>query len=195
MPASEPIVRGAILQELWIAARYGREYANAALRAAGVEPDEYGFLSFIGVMQPVTRTRLSQATGMRRTTVRDVVARRIERGQIAERPNPGDGRSTLLVLTPVGQEIFDRCSTPSSPSWTPRSPATCMDTRTRCTACASRSRCSVAGRRRSDGRTTTQRSSSARVKSMIQFVSHVRPPSSENACSQRGVVVVTRDQT
>ena len=29
--------------------------------------------------------------------------------------------------------------------------------------------------------------SRARVKSMIQFVSHVSPPSSENACSQRGV--------
>ena len=35
--------------------------------------------------------------------------------------------------------------------------------------------------------------SRARVKSMIQFVSHVSPPSSENACSQRGVGVVTPD--
>ena len=35
--------------------------------------------------------------------------------------------------------------------------------------------------------------SSARVKSMIQFVSHVSPPSSENACSHRGVGVVTPD--
>ena len=34
---------------------------------------------------------------------------------------------------------------------------------------------------------------SARLKSMIQFVSHVSPSSSENACSQRGVGVVTPD--
>ena len=36
-------------------------------------------------------------------------------------------------------------------------------------------------------------SSSPRVKSMTQFVSHVSPPSSENACSHRGVGVVTPD--
>ena len=32
-----------------------------------------------------------------------------------------------------------------------------------------------------------------RVKSLIQFVSHVSPPSVENACSQRGDAVSTRD--
>src|SRR4029078_7509768 len=36
---------------------------------------------------------------------------------------------------------------------------------------------------------------SAGVKSITQFVSHVLPPSSENACSHRGVEVVTPDQT
>src|SRR6185503_218114 len=35
---------------------------------------------------------------------------------------------------------------------------------------------------------------SAGVKSITQFVSHVRPPSSENACSHRGVGVVMPDQ-
>ena len=34
----------------------------------------------------------------------------------------------------------------------------------------------------------------AGVKSITQFVSQVSPPSSEKACSQRGVGVVTRDQ-
>ncbi len=45
---------------------------------------------------------------MRRTTVRDLVARLIERGHVREDPNPRDGRSTLLTLTPAGQDIFDR---------------------------------------------------------------------------------------
>jgi hypothetical protein len=35
---------------------------------------------------------------------------------------------------------------------------------------------------------------SVRVKSMVQFVSQVTPPSVENACSQRGVGVATPDQ-
>jgi MarR family transcriptional regulator for hemolysin len=108
MQATEPIVRGAILQELLVAARYGLEVADGALRAAGVEPREYGSLSFVGTLQPVTRSSLARAMGVRRTTVRDVVARLIERGHVEEYPNPRDGRSTLLTLTPAGQDIYDR---------------------------------------------------------------------------------------
>jgi DNA-binding MarR family transcriptional regulator len=74
----------------------------------GVDPDAYGPLSFVGTLQPVTRTQLTEAMGIRRTTLRDLVARLIERGHVQEEPNPRDGRSTLLTLTPAGQEIFDR---------------------------------------------------------------------------------------
>jgi DNA-binding MarR family transcriptional regulator len=108
MAETEPIVRGAITQELWVAARYGWELTRRRLEAEGVDPDEYGPLSFVGTLQPVTRTRLAQAMGLRRTTLRDLVGRLIERGHVREEPNPRDGRSTLLRLTPVGQEIFDR---------------------------------------------------------------------------------------
>ncbi len=106
--AEEPIVRGAIVQELLVASRYGWELSRQALLAEGVDADQYGPLSFVGTLQPVTRTRLTQAMGIRRTTLRDLVARLIERGHVREEPNPEDGRSTLLTLTPEGQEIFDR---------------------------------------------------------------------------------------
>jgi DNA-binding MarR family transcriptional regulator len=105
---TERILRGAILAELQVAARYGRQLAAAELRAVGVEMEDYGFLSFVGTLQPVTRTRLAQATGLRRTTIRDALARLIERGHVQQGPNPRDGRSTLLTLTPEGQAIFDR---------------------------------------------------------------------------------------
>jgi DNA-binding MarR family transcriptional regulator len=108
MVQAEPIVRGAITQELSVAARYGWELTRRALLAEGVDPDEYGPLSFVGTLQPVTRTRLAEAMGLRRTTLRDLVARLIESGHVSEGPNPRDGRSTLLVLTPAGQEIFAR---------------------------------------------------------------------------------------
>jgi DNA-binding MarR family transcriptional regulator len=108
MARAEPIVRGAIINELGIAARYGWELTRQALTKEGVDPSEYGPLSFIGVTQPVTRTVLAEAMGLRRTTLRDVVARLIERGHVREEPNPRDGRSTLLTLTPEGQAIFDR---------------------------------------------------------------------------------------
>lgn len=106
--ADEPILRGAITNELWVAARYSGELTSRIMRAEGVDPEDYGPLSFIGFLQPVTRTRLAEATGLRRTTVRDMVSRLIERGHVEEGPNPKDGRSTLLALTPAGQEIFDR---------------------------------------------------------------------------------------
>ena len=107
---TEPIVRGAIIQELLllVAGRYGMELVNAELRRAGVDPDAYGFLSFVGTLQPVARTRLGQASGLRRTTLRDAIGRLIEHGHVREQPHPRDGRSTLLVLTSEGQEIYDR---------------------------------------------------------------------------------------
>ena len=105
---AEPLVRGAIVNELGTAFRYANEIANAELRAAGVDPLEYGPLSFIGVMQPVTRTQLAAAIGNPRTTVRDMLRGLIERGHVREVANPRDGRSTVLELTPAGQAIFDR---------------------------------------------------------------------------------------
>lgn len=108
MSASEPVVYGAILQELSVAARYGLELSRAHLLEAGVDPEEYGFLSFVGTLEPVTRTTLAAATGFRRTTLRDAIGRLVERGHVEERPNPRDRRSRLLVLTPAGREVFDR---------------------------------------------------------------------------------------
>jgi DNA-binding MarR family transcriptional regulator len=101
-------VRGAIVNELGVASRYAHELVAFELRAAGVVPSEYGFLSFIGALQPVTRTKLTEASGLRRTTARDIVKRLIERGHVMEIENPKDGRSTLLVLTPDGREIWDK---------------------------------------------------------------------------------------
>jgi DNA-binding MarR family transcriptional regulator len=105
---AERHVRGAIINELGSASRYAHELAALELRAAGVVPSEYGFLSFVGTLQPVTRTKLTEASGLRRTTVRDVVKRLIDRGHVTELPNPKDGRSTFLVLTSEGREIYDK---------------------------------------------------------------------------------------
>ena len=105
---AERILRGAIVYELMTAARYAIEYSNVALREAGVDPNEYGFLSIVGVLQPVTRAKLARATGMRRTTLRDALRPVIERGHVREDPHPTDRRATLLRLTPEGQAVFDK---------------------------------------------------------------------------------------
>ena len=105
---SDQVLRGAIVLELAVAARSARELSDRRLRAAGVAPEEYGFLSIVGSLQPVTRTALAKATGLRRTTLRDAVRPLIERGHVVESPHPRDGRATLLALTPAGQELFNR---------------------------------------------------------------------------------------
>jgi DNA-binding MarR family transcriptional regulator len=105
---SERLVRGAIVSELMVSGRHALELSNRELRADGIDPAEYGPLSFIGVMQPVTRTHLTQATGLPRTTQRDVIKRLLDAGHVREVPNPRDGRSTLLELTSAGQAIFDK---------------------------------------------------------------------------------------
>jgi DNA-binding MarR family transcriptional regulator len=102
------ILRGAIVLELTLAARHANEVANRELRAAGVDPDEYGFLSIVGVLQPVTRTKLAAAIGVQRTTLRDAIRRLVERGHVQETVDPRDARASLLTLTPAGQAIFDR---------------------------------------------------------------------------------------
>ena len=105
---AERHVRGAITNELLQASRYAIELHHRELRAAGVDPHLYGPLSFIGTLQPVTRTKLVEATGERRTTQRDTIKRLVESGHVREVPNPSDGRSTLLELTAKGQRVFDK---------------------------------------------------------------------------------------
>lgn len=108
MAPAEVTAPRAIIWELWVTARQAWGLVSSELEAAGVETDDYGVLSFIGHLQPVSRARLAEAMGLRRTTLRDSVGRLIERGDVEERANPRDGRSTLLVLTPSGQETFQR---------------------------------------------------------------------------------------
>jgi DNA-binding MarR family transcriptional regulator len=105
---ADRILRGAIANELSVAARHAREVSGRRLRAAGVNPEEYGFLSMVGSLQPVTRTTLAKEAGLRRTTLRDAVRPLIERGHVVESPHPTDRRATLLTLTPAGQQLFER---------------------------------------------------------------------------------------
>ncbi len=107
MAESERLTRGAIINELGVASRYAHEFLWNELRARGVELEKWGWVSFVAALQPVTRTKLAQATGQRRTTVRDAIKRMVDNGHVEEVPHPRDGRSTLLRLTPEGRELYD----------------------------------------------------------------------------------------
>ncbi len=95
--------------KLGLAVRYAHEVSGRRPPRGGRRPRRVRLpVDGRARLQPVTRTALARATGLRRTTLRDAVRPLIERGHVVESPHPGDGRATLLALTPAGQELFDR---------------------------------------------------------------------------------------
>jgi DNA-binding MarR family transcriptional regulator len=58
--------------------------------------------------QPVTPTAVSAVSGVPVTTLRDNIQRLVDRGLAERRPNPDDGRSYHLVVTPRGHDVLDR---------------------------------------------------------------------------------------
>jgi MarR family transcriptional regulator, 2-MHQ and catechol-resistance regulon repressor len=106
--AEKRLVRGAIYNELFVASRYSSAIIRGELEAAGVAAEEYNLVSFVGFLQPVTPTDLGRACGITRTTLRDAIARSIERGHLDQVPNPDDARSHLLRLTQSGEALLER---------------------------------------------------------------------------------------
>jgi DNA-binding MarR family transcriptional regulator len=102
------LVRGAIYNELIVAARYGQAIIRGELEAAGVVVEDYYLVSFVGFLEPVTPTDLARASGITRTTLRDAIARSVERGHLEPVPNPEDARSYLVQLTPSGRTLLER---------------------------------------------------------------------------------------
>jgi DNA-binding MarR family transcriptional regulator len=74
------------------------------LQRAGLSNEQFALLSRIALDGPVTPTALAAGMGVPGTTLADAVRRLEERGEIERLPNPVDGRSHLLTLSPAGRE-------------------------------------------------------------------------------------------
>lgn len=97
-----------LLQELYSTGLLVGLLVDEELDELGLPNQQFSFLGWVSRLQPVTPGALSAETGLPPTTVRDYVRRLVGRGDLRKMPNPADGRSYLLVLTPEGQEIADR---------------------------------------------------------------------------------------
>jgi DNA-binding MarR family transcriptional regulator len=90
-----------------------RRLMLAAVEGSGVTGDEYGVLSAVRALglirgtPGVPPTEMSRWLGMPATTVSTYVARFLERGLVRRSPNPDDGRSYLLELTPEGDAVIE----------------------------------------------------------------------------------------
>ena len=79
------------------------------MRDAPLRPGEFAVYSALRLEQPVTPTRLAGVLGMPATTLSSALRKMTEAGHLRRRPNPADGRSALIELTPAGLALTEGC--------------------------------------------------------------------------------------
>src|SRR3954447_22959111 len=104
MPARTP----SVVLELHSADRIVRTVVMEAFARAGLHPSLYAILSLIAMHEPVTPTRLGEESGVRPTTLRDMVAEMVEAGHVERVENESDRRSHFLVTTPAARAFLRR---------------------------------------------------------------------------------------
>jgi DNA-binding MarR family transcriptional regulator len=77
-----------------------RDIAHSNLKST-----EYALLSAVDELEPVMPSDIARVTGMPRPTLTPYFERLLGTGLIARIPNPHDGRSYMITLTPGGRRI------------------------------------------------------------------------------------------
>jgi MarR family 2-MHQ and catechol resistance regulon transcriptional repressor len=96
-----------LLQEIYSSGLLVGLLVDEELARAGVPQQLFSFLGWVATLEPVTPGNLAAETGLPPSTIRDYVRRLVARGDVRRIPNPSDGRSYLLVLTPKGRRLAD----------------------------------------------------------------------------------------
>jgi DNA-binding MarR family transcriptional regulator len=97
-----------ILFEVFWTQQKRKQLVETALAGTGLPPEDYPFYVMVGAEGPWTPTGLAERLLMPLSTVLFRVRRLEKRGHAERVPNPEDGRSFLIRLTPEGQELLDR---------------------------------------------------------------------------------------
>jgi DNA-binding MarR family transcriptional regulator len=79
-----------------------------ALAGTDLPPEDYPLYVFLGTTAPVTPTEVARELEMPLSTVLFRMRRLEERRHVERVPNPDDGRSYLLRLTPAGERLLAR---------------------------------------------------------------------------------------
>ena len=94
-----------VILELHSADRLVRELVYEELFRRELQPNLLTIVALIELHEPVTPTELTRESGVRPTTLRDMVNEMIERGHVRRVENPDDRRSHFLEVTPAGREF------------------------------------------------------------------------------------------
>jgi DNA-binding MarR family transcriptional regulator len=99
-----------VLLELHTADRLVRELVYEELERRGLRPNLFAILALIELHEPVTPTELGLESGVRPTTLRDMVNEMVERGHVRRHDNPDDRRSHFLAVTSQGKRFIAQAS-------------------------------------------------------------------------------------
>jgi DNA-binding MarR family transcriptional regulator len=92
--------------ELHTADRVVRTLVYEELDRRGLAPNLLSILVLIDLHEPITPTELALESGLRPTTLRDLVGQMVDRGHVERRQNPQDGRSHFFVVTRSGRRFI-----------------------------------------------------------------------------------------
>ena len=92
--------------QLATASQYVGQVIDRELEEIGHPTYLLALLTHIRDHAPVTPSKLSAASGMPMTTLRDNIQRLVDRRLVRRVTNSDDGRSYLLVLTPAGKRTI-----------------------------------------------------------------------------------------
>jgi DNA-binding MarR family transcriptional regulator len=95
-----------ILLDVFMTNQKRQQLIATALEGTGLPPEDYPLYVIIGVEGPWTPTELAQRLQMPLTTVLFRLKRLERRGHAERVPNPNDGRSFTIRLTPGGKRLL-----------------------------------------------------------------------------------------
>ena len=86
-------------------AQYVGQIVDAQLARIGLPGYLLALLTHVRDHEPVAPTEISRVSGAPLTTLRDNIQRLVDRRLVEREPNPNDGRSYLVRLTPQGHAV------------------------------------------------------------------------------------------
>jgi DNA-binding MarR family transcriptional regulator len=106
--ADPPRPRLSILYEIHAAASAAHELVEQTLAPHGISGSEFALLSLLAASGAQPPSRLAEWSATSPPTVSKLLARLESRDLVERRPNPADGRSTLVELTGAGRDLHAR---------------------------------------------------------------------------------------
>jgi len=96
---------GNVLFDVWLVSRAATALIDNAVRASGLDADEFAVYSVLASTQGMTPSELAHWMSAPATTVSSYVKRFERRGHVRKVPNRGDGRSYRVQLTAGGRRV------------------------------------------------------------------------------------------